>query len=123
MLPVVKGAAAEERWPRRDDDSEFDAEMAAAGFRIPTRPLDRPRVVVKPRPGWLAFLLRLAGRETLPFERIELRPLRDRDPELDAVLQAMGVRVATYSLDRPRYVARQRPAWLAFIVRALRRLR
>jgi len=59
MLPVVKGAGAEERWPRQNNDSEFDAEMAAAGFRIPTRPLDRPRVVVKPRPAWLAFLITL----------------------------------------------------------------
>jgi hypothetical protein len=46
-------------WPRKDVDPEFDEEMRAAGFRIPTRSLDRPRVVVKPRPAWLAFLITL----------------------------------------------------------------
>jgi hypothetical protein len=46
-------------WPRKDVDPAFDEEMRAAGFRIPTRSLDRPRVVVKPRPAWLAFLITL----------------------------------------------------------------
>lgn len=51
--------AADEHWPRKDVDPEFDEEMRALGFRVPTRSLDRPRVVVKPRPAWLAFLITL----------------------------------------------------------------
>jgi len=46
-------------WPRQDVDPEFDEAMRAAGFRIPTRSLDRPRVVVRPRPAWIAFLITL----------------------------------------------------------------
>ena len=52
-------SAAGERWPRKDVDPEFDEEMRALGARIPTRSLDRPRVVVQPRPTWLAFLITL----------------------------------------------------------------
>jgi hypothetical protein len=46
-------------WPRKDVDPEFDEQMRAMGARIPTRSLDRPRVVVRPRPAWLAFLITL----------------------------------------------------------------
>lgn len=59
MLTHQEEAALDERWPRKDVDPEYDAEMRALGFRIPTRSLDRPRVVVKPRPAWLAFLITL----------------------------------------------------------------
>ena len=55
----ITDAEADALWPRKDVDPEFDEEMRAAGFRIPTRTLDRPRVVVKPRPAWLAFLINL----------------------------------------------------------------
>jgi hypothetical protein len=46
-------------WPRKEVDPEFDEQMRAMGARIPTRSLDRPRVVVRPRPAWLAFLITL----------------------------------------------------------------
>jgi len=53
--------------------SEFDPEeeralierLKAAGYRMPTRSLDRPRQLAKRRPAWLAFLfslLRAKGR-------------------------------------------------------------
>jgi hypothetical protein len=46
-------------YPREDVDPEFDEAMRAAGARIPTRSFNRPRVLVKPRPAWLAFLITL----------------------------------------------------------------
>jgi hypothetical protein len=46
-------------------------------------------------------------------------PAPDRDPVVAARLQEAGVRLATGSLDRPRYVAKRRPAWLAFFLRTL----
>lgn len=64
MATQVTDAEADALWPRKDVDPVFDEEMRAAGFRIPTRTLDRPRVVVKPRPAWLAFLITLVlGRQ------------------------------------------------------------
>jgi|GEM_PF-2734709 hypothetical protein len=58
-LDRLTDAELDALYPRRDVDPEFDEEMRAAGFRIPTRSLHRPRVLVKPRPAWLAFLLTL----------------------------------------------------------------
>jgi hypothetical protein len=58
------------------------------------------------------------------LETLELWP--DHDAEERAFLahlRANGVRLATRSLDRPRVIGKQRPPWLAFIVRALRKLR
>jgi hypothetical protein len=46
-------------YPRKDVDPELDEAMRAAGARIPTRSFNRPRVLVKPRPAWLAFLITL----------------------------------------------------------------
>lgn len=37
-------------------------------------------------------------------------------------LRASGARVGNWSLDRPRAVVKQRPWWLAFTLRNLRRL-
>lgn len=57
------------------------------------------------------------------LETLELWP--DEDAEERAVLdylRARGVQPATRSLDRPRVIGRQRPRWLAFIFRTLRRL-
>ena len=62
MLTHPEQAEANETWPRKDVDPEFDEEMRRLGARIPTRSLDRPRVVVKPRPAWLAFVLRVTSR-------------------------------------------------------------
>jgi len=124
-------------WPRKDVDPEFDEQMRAIGARIPTRSLDRPRVVVRPRPAWLAFLLRrrdaitalgrrIAGVQRKPsprdleFDRrlSEVWPVPDRNPyERSAPLV---IRPATQSLDRPRHVARRRPGWLAFLLRMAR---
>jgi hypothetical protein len=41
------------------DDRALDERLRAGGVRLATRSLDRPRVVVKPRPAWLARLLTL----------------------------------------------------------------
>jgi bifunctional DNA-binding transcriptional regulator/antitoxin component of YhaV-PrlF toxin-antitoxin module len=38
-------------------------------------------------------------------------------------LRANCTRLPTGSLDRPRVISRQRPAWLAFGIRTLRKLR
>ena len=60
----------------------------------------------------------LRGTETL-----DLGP--DEDAEERAFLEhlrANGVRLATKSLDRPRVIGKQRPRWLAFIIRTFRRL-
>lgn len=57
-------------------------------------------------------------------ETLDLWP--DEDAEERAFLEhlrANGVRLATKSLDRPRVALKQRPWWLAFIFRTLRRLR
>lgn len=37
-------------------------------------------------------------------------------------LRANGVRVGRQGLDRPRVIGKQRPKWLAFFVRILRKL-
>jgi hypothetical protein len=57
------------------------------------------------------------------LETLELWP--DEDTEERAFLEhlrANGVRLATKSLDRPRVIGKQRPRWLAFILRTLKRL-
>ena len=59
----------------------------------------------------------LENRETL-----ELRPEDAEDRAFVEHLRANGVRVATGSLDRPRVIGKQRPPWLAFIIRTLRSL-
>lgn len=57
MLTHLEEPEADERWPRKDVDPDFDERMRAAGVRVPTRSLARPRYVAKQRPAWLAFLL------------------------------------------------------------------
>ncbi|HET7461638.1 MAG TPA: hypothetical protein VFJ82_10325 [Longimicrobium sp.] len=55
----------------------------------------------------------------------ELRLLDTDDPEERAFLEklkANGVRLGRQGLNRPRVIGRQRPMWLAFIVRILRKL-
>ncbi|HEX8905387.1 MAG TPA: hypothetical protein VF771_11120 [Longimicrobiaceae bacterium] len=42
-----------------EEERELREKLIAAGFRMPTKSLDRPRVAVKGRPRWLAFLVRL----------------------------------------------------------------
>lgn len=156
MLTHHEEAADEERWPRKNVNPEFDAEMRALGARIPTRSLDRPRVVVQPRPAWLAFVLRTADRVDATVRRLLRKPRRDADeiedlgdvwifragddrpqpyggaekpsaagerwprkdvdPEFDEEMRALGFRIPTRSLDRPRVVVKPRPAWLAFLI-------
>ncbi|HEU4556850.1 MAG TPA: hypothetical protein VFS20_03335 [Longimicrobium sp.] len=56
-------------------------------------------------------------------ETLDLWP--DEDAEERAFLEhlrANGIRLATKSLDRPRVIGKQRPRWLAFMIRTLRRL-
>jgi hypothetical protein len=136
MLPHLEEAEADERWPRKHVDPEYDGRMRAAGMRVPAHSLDRPRYVAKRRPAWLAFLLRVAaaGKPSAlrPLKRThcnvhlqteeeeEIWPPPGRDPEVAARLSAAGVRLATRSLDRPRRLARRRPAWLALLLRSLR---
>jgi hypothetical protein len=48
-----------EMWPEADEDRALNERLRAGGVRLATRSLDRPRVVVKPRPAWLARLLTL----------------------------------------------------------------
>ena len=55
----LTGAELDALYPRKDVDPDFDERMRAAGVRIPTRSLHRPRILVKPRPAWLAFLITL----------------------------------------------------------------
>ena len=122
-LEAEAGELIEER------DPELVARMRAAGIRLATRSLDRPRHVARRRPFWQAFFLRRAdaiagwGRrllgkprkqseDDLEFERqlSELWPVPNRESPLI-------IRPATRSLYRPRHVARRRPAWLAFLLR------
>lgn len=50
-------------------------------------------------------------------------PDEAHSPEAVAYLRAHGVRPATGSLNRSRVIGKQRPLWLAFIFRTLRKLR
>jgi hypothetical protein len=45
-----------------EEEKALEARLIAAGYRMPTLPLDRPREAVKGRPPWLAFLVRLYRR-------------------------------------------------------------
>ena len=78
MLPHVEHAGREGReaeevfrarehpeaewYPLLDRDPELTDRLRAAGVRVATHSLDRPRHVAKHRPRWLAFLLTLGGR-------------------------------------------------------------
>ena len=46
----------------RTDDLELDERLRAAGVKLATTSLDRPRSPVRLRPRWLAFLLTLVKR-------------------------------------------------------------
>ena len=128
-----------ELWPLPERDPEVAERLRAAGVRLATQSLDRPRRVARPRPSWLAFLLRRSddvaamGRRILRIKRkpsrrdleldqrlSEIWPVPDRDPEGVERQSPLVIRPATRSLDRPRYVARPRPAWLAFLIRMAR---
>ena len=41
------------------EERALDERLIAAGYRMPTRPLARPRPAAKRRPVWLAFLFSL----------------------------------------------------------------
>jgi hypothetical protein len=130
---------AEAEWPLVEQDPERVAWLRAAGIRPATRSLDRPRHVARPRAAWLAFLLRVAdavaaaGRRLLGIQRkpsqddleldlqlSEIWPVPERDPEVAERMRAAGIRLATDSLDRPRRVAKPRPAWAAFLLTMLK---
>jgi hypothetical protein len=130
-------ARANALYPRKDVDPELDEEMRAAGFRIPTRSLDRPRILVKLRPAWLAFLIRISvaaghllgriwdpkrnGLVQADLEEAELAEIWPTAIDWEGVERVGGVRIrrATRSLHRPRYVAKRRPALLAFLLRVV----
>src|ERR1700741_434272 len=124
------GAEAGENHPRRPFDPVMDEWLGGMGVRVATHSLDRPRIVVKPRPAWLPFLAMVPagaapGRRSYsrPSRPVEIDPdeiLPERDPEVATRLCDAGIRLATHSLDRPRVVVKRRPAWLAFLVAALR---
>jgi len=127
--------AADAMYPRRDVDPELDERLRAAGVRIATRSLDRPRILVKLRPTWLAFLIRISvaagrlpGRIWNPkrngvvqadLEEDELAEIWPTAIDWEGVERVDGVRIrrATRSLHRPRHVAKRRPALLAFLLR------
>lgn len=46
-------------------------------------------------------------------------PDEAHSPEAVEYLRAHGVRPATQSLDRPRVIGKQRPWWLALLIRTL----
>ncbi|HSU16451.1 hypothetical protein [Longimicrobium sp.] len=47
-----------------DEERALDARLIAAGYRMPTGSLNRPRRLAKKRPRWLAFLYSLMqGRD------------------------------------------------------------
>jgi hypothetical protein len=143
MATNLEDPEAGELWPIEERDPELVAWMRSVGIRPATRSLHRPRYVAKRRPAWLAFLLRVSermaaapgrlfrsarsprGRSRMPenlevWENSEFWPLPDRDPEVTERLRAAGVRLATASLDRPRRVAKRRPAWAAFLLTLLK---
>ncbi|HSU14198.1 hypothetical protein [Longimicrobium sp.] len=47
-------------WPQDEDEVEriVLARMRAAGVQLATEPLSRPRITVRQRPRWWAFILR-----------------------------------------------------------------
>jgi hypothetical protein len=45
-----------------EEERALDARLIAAGYRMPTRSLNRPRRLAKKRPRWLAFLYSLVRR-------------------------------------------------------------
>ena len=119
-----------------EEERALEERLIAAGFRMPTKSLDRPRVLAKRRPAWLAFLMRQHRRvRELPaifrdFARARERrktrsepvnvPLPEWDPEEEKALEqrliAAGYRMPTLSLDRPRVMARRRPRWKAILI-------
>ncbi|HEX8243331.1 MAG TPA: hypothetical protein VF541_07540 [Longimicrobium sp.] len=120
-----------------EEEKALEQRLIAAGFRMPTKSLDRPRVLARRRPAWLAFLMRQHGRvRELPAFFRELArasarkrksrtgpvdvPLPEWDPEeekaLEARLIAAGCRMPTLPLDRPRVMARRRPRWKAILI-------
>jgi hypothetical protein len=138
MAGRLTEAEADALYPRKEADPAPHEEVRAAGFRVPTRSLHRPRILVKPRPAWLAFLIRIcaaAGRllrsiwnpqrnvlEQADLEEAELAeiwPAAIRDGKGVERVGALRVRPATRSLHRPRHVARRRPALLAFLLRVV----
>jgi hypothetical protein len=57
----TRGDQAEVPQPAWDEEEEraFEERLKAAGFRFPTKSLDRPRIMPKKRPRWLAYLITL----------------------------------------------------------------
>lgn len=114
-----------------------------AGIRLATGSLNHEREVAKGRPAWLALIFRAADRvegavrrllrmhergadelddlESFPWTGDDHSPpgeregwrLREADPAMDEWIRSMGIRPARYSLDHPRPVMNQLPAWLA----------
>lgn len=144
-----KGADEEERWPLLDRDPAVAARLREAGVRLATGSLDRERQVAKRRPAWLAFILRAANRvgatvrqllrkrkpgadevddledlwtslDAAERVRDDRWPRREADPVMDAWLRSMNIRPATHSLDHPRPVMNQWPAWLAILLNRLK---
>ncbi|HKP75683.1 MAG TPA: hypothetical protein VJT67_09085 [Longimicrobiaceae bacterium] len=49
-------------WPATDEEHALRERLRAAGVQVATQPLDRPRILVRKRPRWLAFLVALTRR-------------------------------------------------------------
>ena len=55
-------------------------------------------------------------------DRLSVGPQEAAEQDFLEHLRANGVRLGRQGLNRPRIIGRQRPMWLAFIVRTLRKL-
>ena len=49
-------------WPATDEEQALRERLRSAGVQLATQSLDRPRVLVRKRPRWLAFLVALTRR-------------------------------------------------------------
>ena len=129
MATNLEDPEAGELWPIEERDPELVAWMRSVGIRPATRSLHRPRYVARRRPFWLAFLLRRADAIAVLGRRLLGKPRKQSEGDLEFEQQLreiwpvpdrespLIIRPATRSLDRPRYVAKRRPAWLAFLLR------
>lgn len=150
MLTHHEKGEGEERRPLPERDPAIAArQREEAGIRLATGSPDHEREVAKGRSAWLAFIFRAADRVDATMRRLLRKhergadeiddlddlwtslnaadrtwenrgPRREIDPAMDAWLRSMNIRPATHSLDHPRPVMNQLPAWLAILLNRLR---
>jgi hypothetical protein len=59
MTTHVEDAEQVASRPEDDEDAAWLEQLRAAGVRLGNQNFDRPRVIGRARPNWLAFLLRI----------------------------------------------------------------